>query len=175
MQLPRISSVTRSWLSIITLCALPPALPAQSPAVPEAIFRYIDIEPFGKIHLGRPFQQRQLLGEPVEPHLYRLTGPNGVAVRFADTDAILVQLDDAGLVRAFYFLYLPGKAFDSMVAEYAALGRPRRSEYDTAGIHIRSAKWQDSRTEFMVVERTRHKGQSAVSSVLRDRIVKSES
>lgn len=139
-------------------------------AQPEPIFRYISIEPYGRIDLGGAFPQASALGAPIGPNLFRLVGPGGRPVQFADTEAILVELTEARLVRAFYFLYLDAsKAFAEREAEYiTTLGAPERFAYDSAQAHIVRSTWRDLQTEFEMLQVTTPSG-VRVLSALRDR------
>jgi hypothetical protein len=144
--------------------------PVHAQRAPEPIFRYINIAPYGRIELGGPFQQVSALGDPVAPNLYRLIGPAGRAAQYADTEAILIELSDAHLVRAFYFTYLAGiQSFAEREAEYVnALGTPERLAYDSAQAHIKRSTWRDTQTEFELLEVT-SKESKRVLSALRDR------
>jgi hypothetical protein len=134
-----------------------------------SIFRYITIAPYGEIRLGEPFQQASALGAPIKPRLFRLLGPNGRPVQFADTQAILVELGSGDLVRALFFLYSPGS--DSLGArerDYReSLGEPRRSSYDSAGARIDARIWEDGNTRFELMQVTDTNGKRILSA-LRD-------
>jgi len=151
----------------LTLAAT--SLAAQT-SPPTPIFRYINIQPYGRIELGGPFAQVSVLGAPISPGLYELVGPGGRAVQYADTKTILIELSSANLVRAFYFHYLPGvQSFAQREAEYVeSLGVPERFKYDSAGSHVLRSRWRDPKTTFELIEITKS-DTARIFSVLRDR------
>jgi hypothetical protein len=145
------------------------SLTAQSSPSSE-IFRYINIQPFGRIELGKPFAQVSVLGAPISPGLYQLVGAGGRPTQWADTKAILVELSETNLVTALYFLYLPSlRTFPQREAGYVeSLGVPERFTYDSAWARIIRSRWQDAQTEFELIEMTKS-DTANTTSVLRDR------
>jgi hypothetical protein len=57
----------------------------DSSTTPRAIFREIDIRPFGKVTLGAPFAQRAPTAVAVGPGMFALVTDEG---KFANTDAL---------------------------------------------------------------------------------------
>jgi hypothetical protein len=111
------------------------------------------------------------LGVPIRDRLYRLAEPGGQPGRYADTKTILIELDAAENVRAFYFAYrLGGESFDARTREYASdLGPPQSAHYDSAGATIDRHTWQDAATTFELLQITDSSG-TRLASVLRDRL-----
>jgi hypothetical protein len=133
-------------LAAIGSCAggTPPSAPAPS----RAIFREIDISPFGAIGLGAPLASGAAgLAVAAGQHLFVIRPPHP---RFADADSILVRLDAAQRVVALYFVYHAGKDYPAAVADYeSSLGRPaRRVAKDSAGGRLERVTWRDKRTRF---------------------------
>ena len=115
----------------------------------RAIFREIDISPFGAVALGAPLAPRAAgLAVTVGPHLLLLRPPS--FGRFADVDSIVVQVDTADRVVALYFVYPSGKDYPAAVTHYeSSLGRPtRRVARDSAAGRLERVTWQDERTRF---------------------------
>ena len=160
-----VGRLTKMALVLLTATAVP--LLAQTPP----IFRYISIAPYGRLELGGPFAHRAQLGKPLGPQLYELQGPGGVHAQFADTERLLIELDNKDRIRTFYFLYLPGKAFGPAKAEYVeSLGQPAAERrYDSAGVAVKRAVWQDAKTEFELRAARPKDGPERVASRLRDR------
>jgi hypothetical protein len=120
---------------------------ADSATTELSIFREIDIRPFGKITLGAPFTRRSPSVVAVGPRLFALNAAGG---HFANTDSILVRVDDGSLVRAVYFVYLPGTDFSAGIADYqSSLGPPTaQGVNDSAGGKLERTVWEDRRTHF---------------------------
>ena len=141
---------------------------ADSATTPRAIFREIDIRPFGKVTLGAPFTQRAPTAVPIGPGMFALVSDEG---RFANTDSILVRVDGDNRVRALTFVYQAGTEYDTGVTEYqVSLGVPtRRTVADSAGGKVDHAVWEDERTRFELTRFVAPGRPARVASMLLDR------
>jgi len=141
---------------------------ADSATSPRAIFREIDIRPFGKVTLGAPFTQRAPIAVVISPGMFALVSDEG---RFANTDSILVRLDGENRVRALTFVYQAGTEYDAGVTEYqVSLGIPTsRTVTDSAGGKIDRAIWEDERTRFELTRFVAAGAPARVASMLLDR------
>ncbi len=141
----------RYRVTAIALLSLVACAPAQSPpraeAASPALFREINIQPFGTVRLSANFAQRHTNAAALGPGLYVLNAPKG---SFGDTDSILVHVDRDNRVTALDFVYQAGKDFAAALAEYeTSLGTPAsRLVTDSGGGQVDRARWEDSQTRF---------------------------
>lgn len=142
---------------------------SEAQATVPKIFRYISVEPFGRIELGDTLDPRSELGVFVAPDVVRLERKDGRPIQLADTKSILLALSKRRTVCAMVFVYLPTSTFRGAVADYrSSLGAPVLEEHTERGVIVHSARWQDPHTSF-VLEEHFSEGQLALSSRLEHR------
>ena len=174
---PRAGTPTRGFIGLLlalVACSTrrdeaESARPAtDSATTPRAIFREIDIRPFGKVTLGAPFAQRAPTAVAIGPGVFALVADDG---HFANTDSILVRVDGENRVRALVFIYQAGTEYDAGVTEYqGSLGIPAsRTLVDSAGGKLDRAAWEDERTRFELTRFVAAGTPPRVASTLLDR------
>ena len=165
------------WLmifSVLLLCAPLQVARAQQGLAKTPIFRYISIEPYGKIRLGEPFAQRDALGKLVAPQTFELRDPDGKRTTFGDTQAIRIVVDSTNRVRAMIFQYLAFKDFEAAKAEYLASLGPASSRIvkDSANAVLERLSWHDGATGFTLATLKRPRAPDYAWSELHDVLTK---
>lgn len=139
---------SRRYCLYAALGILPTVLPRFSQQARTPIFRYINIEPCGRLDLDSTFSPR---GRAVVQNdsTFRL-----IPRCFGGAEQLLVHVSGAHHITAFEFAYGSAQSLASYVLDYErSIGPPSRVDTTAGTTHV--VVWEDARTEFTLFRRIR--------------------
>jgi len=127
------------WVPFIIVCLMANFSWAQSNN--RKIFRYINLGKYGKLQLGKPFENKGELSIKIDHKAYKLR--EGI---FGGAKSIIIYLDDLQNITMIRFEYgTKGDYYEAVESYSKALGPPQKSE---AKATLKKAIWDDGSTHF---------------------------